>query len=553
MEHPKCWSVCLIRWTLLEKSHNNLDPLQAYNLGLYSYNGGVLLGVSKGTSLYMWSLMLGYGLFSFLRWMEENFRLLTQNTPKLVPWPPETWVHGKLCTLVWSTHRYYQLVIKLFGNIICGLELWEHWSNWSWAKWAIMTGRLVVIVFPLKKVPGLVNVMKTEYVLFELLVTKLMKPIQGRIPFIFLPVNKIALAMRCVSNWISKVWHMFRHPISLWSMYTNVLVPTSVYLWSLYIELLIWVLTKCMTLKRLFAQEFTIFLQSRNIPKIKNAFLDACKDGDKSTMRRLLAKYESQVDVNVMQTKEGNTALHLACRGGHLVIVESLLDLREKVCNINIENNLCETPVIVAAEMGHVSIVKRLLRNKSLRLNYEYGKKAVIAAIKNDHYEVAQLIMLELEKRSIDTDIPNAKSLLSYLNKYTSWANKAKCTTTEYEVQKISMHLSNYRKSIQEIVSPPKQSESEPEGGKPMGEIVEELKECLECTICCETFEDMKVYACTRDHWICARCLPHNDRCPSCREDFNTHPPRRRVTYEKFLILASKLLCQLESASDTET
>ena len=220
-----------------------------------------------------------------------------------------------------------------------------------------------------------------------------------------------------------------------------------------------------------------------------------------------------------------------------------MLSAKEKLVNVNSENPAGETPISVAAAEGHVRIVKRLLRVKGIRLKDGCGEKAVIQAIENGHFESAQLIMAAIEKKDIATNMIKPKNLLiSCLNRYAMLANELSSggggSMTEDDVEKINQRLDSYRKSIVSIVSSP--SEPEPKGvpnkKKSIKESSDELKECLECTICCESFEDRGgVFACTRDHWICPQCLPHNDRCPSCREDFNEHPPTRRVTYEKIL------------------
>ena len=62
----------------------------------------------------------------------------------------------------------------------------------------------------------------------------------------------------------------------------------------------------------------------------------------------------------------GDTALHLACRGGHVAIVESLLSLsgkttKKRIVDVNIENAAGETPVSIAARAGHAGIVRRIL------------------------------------------------------------------------------------------------------------------------------------------------------------------------------------------------
>ena len=157
-----------------------------------------------------------------------------------------------------------------------------------------------------------------------------------------------------------------------------------------------------------------------------------------------------------------------------------------------------------------------------------------------------QYLTLMFESDEEDFDIIDPKNALpSSLNQYVRLTNdlSSRSAKTEYDVQKINLQLETCRKSILSIVNP-----SEPETPtvhglkKSLKESIEELKECLECTICCENFEDMKVFACTKDHWICARCLPHTEMCPSCREDFNVQPPTRRVTCEKVLAMVKEHL-----------
>ena len=256
-------------------------------------------------------------------------------------------------------------------------------------------------------------------------------------------------------------------------------------------------------------------------------------------MRKLLRENGKLINLNMLRSTDGDTALHLACGEGHLTIVESLLDLKERSIDVNTENSSGDTPLFVAAATGHFSIVKRLLRVKGLKLKEGCGEKSVIQAIRNDHFESAQLILSAMEKRCISTSIVDKENVLSSsLHRYARLANdlSSKTAKTKYDVQKINLQLETCRKTILSVVNPSEpKTVTVPDLKKSLKDSIEELRECLECTICCENFEDMKVFACFKDHWICSRCLPHNDRCPSCREDFNAHPPTRRVTCEKFL------------------
>ena len=278
-----------------------------------------------------------------------------------------------------------------------------------------------------------------------------------------------------------------------------------------------------------------------DMAQVKSSFLEACRNGNKGTMRKLLREHSELIKLNMLLTPNGDTALHLACREGHLTIVESLLDLRERAVDVNIENSNGDSPLFVAAAAGHVGIVKRLLRMKGLKLKEGCGEKTVVQAVRNGHFESAQLIMSAIEKRRIAISIVDPENILpSSLNRYVRLTSelRSRSAKTEYDVQKINLQLETYRKSILSIVNPSEpKTATVPDVKKSLKESIDELGECLECTICCENFDEMKVFACTKDHWICSRCLPRNDRCPSCREDFNAHPPTRRVTCEKFLAM----------------
>ena len=58
-------------------------------------------------------------------------------------------------------------------------------------------------------------------------------------------------------------------------------------------------------------------------------FLEAFETGDKFTMRSLLMEYSDFLNVNLIRDCNGNTGLHLACKGGHATIAESLLSERK--------------------------------------------------------------------------------------------------------------------------------------------------------------------------------------------------------------------------------
>ena len=268
---------------------------------------------------------------------------------------------------------------------------------------------------------------------------------------------------------------------------------------------------------------------NRADPKVE--FLTACKAGDRVTMRVLLSEHEKIINVNLVRTKNGDTGLHLACRSGHMVIAESLLDVQEKVVNVNIENLKGETPLMIAAEAGHVAIVRRLLKVKGLKLKDLLGDKSIKLAVENDHYEAARLILNAMTSKQIDVDA----NIASYLSRCSSLAKDAKSAKSSSECQKINLSLEVYKRNICEILSPSEPIKKETSKQKSMNESIEDLKEFLDCSICFDEFEDLKIFACINDHWICSKCLPLNESCPFCRSSFYEHAAMRRYTSEKFL------------------
>ena len=214
-----------------------------------------------------------------------------------------------------------------------------------------------------------------------------------------------------------------------------------------------------------------------------------------------------------------------------MVIAESLLDVQEKVVNVNIENLKGETPLMVASEAGHVAIVRRLLKAKGLKLKDLFGDKCIKLAVENDHYEAARLIVNAMTNKQIDVDA----NIAPYLNRCLSLAKDAKSAKSSSELQKINLSLEVYRKNICDILTPSEPVQKDSSKQKSMKESIEDLEEFLDCSICFDEFQDLKIFACINDHWICAKCLPLNDSCPFCRTSFYEHAAMRRYTSEKFL------------------
>lgn len=102
------------------------------------------------------------------------------------------------------------------------------------------------------------------------------------------------------------------------------------------------------------------------------------------------ASKEPELD---LQDGDGNTALFLACSGGHIRVVKSLL---KAGANINVKSKGSVTPLYGAASNGHARIVEILLDWKTgpdITLRSDEGDNALEAAVKGGHNAVAELLM----------------------------------------------------------------------------------------------------------------------------------------------------------------
>ncbi|CAL1546351.1 unnamed protein product [Lymnaea stagnalis] len=96
------------------------------------------------------------------------------------------------------------------------------------------------------------------------------------------------------------------------------------------------------------------------------------------------------VDVHKMN-KKGETALVLACKGGHEKIVEILI---EKGSNVNHRSEDGTSPLKAAVSCGHSPIVECLLKNKAgVDVADEFGDTALMTAAKLKNKTTAEILM----------------------------------------------------------------------------------------------------------------------------------------------------------------
>lgn len=112
--------------------------------------------------------------------------------------------------------------------------------------------------------------------------------------------------------------------------------------------------------------------------------------------------------INLRETGEQNTALHLAAQKGYYDIAEILL--REEWCEVDLPNKHGETPLVVAARNGHWSIVEQLLlAGANINIEDSQGDTALHISLRvmeeetNQRLDMAKIRALKAaEKRIVD-------------------------------------------------------------------------------------------------------------------------------------------------------
>ena len=87
-------------------------------------------------------------------------------------------------------------------------------------------------------------------------------------------------------------------------------------------------------------------------------FLDACRTGNLIIAKAMI---QDGISANVAQKKEGDSAIHLAAKYGHVNIVQMLIDYEADVNAVKKEDKC--TALHYAAAGGHVDVAKVLTQN----------------------------------------------------------------------------------------------------------------------------------------------------------------------------------------------
>ena len=124
---------------------------------------------------------------------------------------------------------------------------------------------------------------------------------------------------------------------------------------------------------------------------------DAAQAGDVARVRALLVADPTLVDA---KTDYGFTPLILAAQNGHLEVVKYLL---EKSAAVDAKSNDGVTPLIVAAQNGYLEVVKHLLdKGATVDAKSNDGFTPLLFAAQNGHLEVVKLLLDNLPPTNVE-------------------------------------------------------------------------------------------------------------------------------------------------------
>lgn len=103
---------------------------------------------------------------------------------------------------------------------------------------------------------------------------------------------------------------------------------------------------------------------------------------------------------NCNKKEEEETPILMAARQSDATIIQKLL------ANVNEKDCIGQTPLIIAAQHGHLHVVKVLLSTVNVDIGHrnEYGENAAIMAAQEGHFEVLKILV----EAGVDIVEPNA-------------------------------------------------------------------------------------------------------------------------------------------------
>ncbi len=121
-----------------------------------------------------------------------------------------------------------------------------------------------------------------------------------------------------------------------------------------------------------------------------------CREGNLTEFQKLLKSYKNHTNLSINDKYGEGTLLHIACKYGHIKIVELLL--KKKIIDVNKNAPLC-----IACKNGHIQIVRLLLLDDRVDINQNEvnGNSPLYIACENGNFEIV-IKLLEFNKIDIN-------------------------------------------------------------------------------------------------------------------------------------------------------
>ena len=136
-------------------------------------------------------------------------------------------------------------------------------------------------------------------------------------------------------------------------------------------------------------------MERENLLEEKNpAGSDATRNQDRSKRLKMINTASTNPVHVHLQCSYGKTALHLASQNDGLEEIVRKLNQQNKVLDVNIMDNDGETALIVASKKGHLDVVRALLDHDDVDVNVQNkdGDEGLDVARNSNNYDVAHLL-----------------------------------------------------------------------------------------------------------------------------------------------------------------